>query len=167
MASRPDSTAASGIHKARRATPAGRISVYQLFLHHASVLAKLPGEVSQFDETGFGYEWRCEYRLGEGAPAGEGHSGGYTLKLHFSLVDMKGRMRPVAVLYVVEQGSGQSSQARQLLPLEDLAETHEVLNDHLARKQVSIDALEKASRFITALYGVRDAIGLEVDWASN
>jgi hypothetical protein len=164
MASRPDSTVPSNSHKARRRSPAGRITVYELFRRYAPLLAELPGETSQFDETGFGYEWRCEYRIAGGS---DGLAGEHSLKLHFSLVDMKGRLKPVAVLYLVEQSEGASTQARQMLPLEDLAEAHEVLNAHLARKRASIGALERASGFISDLSGVREALEWEVDWDST
>ena len=167
MAPLPDSTAPSVAVKALRTTLPGRTTLYELFPRHVRVLAGLPGEVSQFEETGIGHEWRCECRIGACETEDTPSPGEHLLKLHFSLLDMKGHQRPSAVLYLVQESEEQGVRERRLLPLDDLAETHEILNRHLAGKSASIDTLETASQFIAALGVVRDAIGSEVDWVST
>lgn len=143
-----------------------RVTLYEMFPRHVRVLAALPGEVSEFNETGFGHEWRCECRLGACSFAGADSPGKQWLKLHFSLLDMKGHIRPSAVLYLVREGEGRGVQQRLLIPLEDLDDTHEILNRHLGQQSASIDALETASQFIGALHAVRDDLGSEVDWVA-
>jgi hypothetical protein len=166
MASLQDSKHRSDDFGGMRLALAERVTVYDLFRRHARVLAGLPGEVSQFEEMGFGYEWRCECSLGTQSadPADPPGSSPRELWLHFSVIDMRGRLKPAAVLYLVEEREGLPAGERELLPLNDLSETHELLNRHLSGRQASIGALERADEFITELAAVREAIGQEVDW---
>ncbi len=142
-----------------------RVTVYELFKRHIQSLAGIPGEVSQFDQSEHGYEWRCEYEVGVCPPAAGGSAAGNKLQLHFSLIDLERQPIPAAVLYLVEQSRPSGSQERLMLPLEELAETHEQLNEELSRRGVTIEVLENASRFIAALNQVRDALGEDVNWA--
>ena len=117
MASPRESTKRFNSPKGSQKAVLGRTSVYELFRQHAPVLAGLPGEVSQFNETGFGYEWRCEYQLDAQTSAGESPRDLH-LQLHFSLMDLKNRRKPAAVLYLVEQDIDGDIRERHLLPLE-------------------------------------------------
>ena len=125
-----------------------RIDVYQLYRDQMHCLAGLPGQVSEFQQNQFGYEWRCEFEL----------DATRELQLQFSLVDLQGSRRPAAVLYLVE------AQQRSSLSLEDLNATHEQLNGELARRGASIDILEKAHEFISALAQVRETLGDALSW---
>ena len=40
-----------------------RVTVYDLFKHCRQFLSGLPGEISQFEQSDFGYEWRCECEI--------------------------------------------------------------------------------------------------------
>ena len=82
----------------------------------------------------------------------------HALQLQFSLVDLEGGERPAAVLYLLGPGD------RLPLPLEELNATHEQLNGELARRGASIDTLERAHEFISALAKVRDTLGDAVSW---
>ncbi len=159
MALSPPSKNAPNTVQDARPERVARISVYDLFKRHIHLLADLPGEVSQFDQSEHGYEWRCEYDLGGSAPGQPG------VQLHFSLIDLERQPRPAAVLYLVGQARGSGGPERLMLPLEDLAETHEQLNERLSRDGATIAVLENASRFITALTRVREALGEEVNWS--
>ncbi len=166
MAAPRDTTKRLNSLKSTQGAAPGRISVYELFRQHAPVLAGLPGEVSQFNETGFGYEWRCEYQLDAQTRAGE-NPRDLRLQLHFSLMDLKNRRKPAAVLYLVEQDPDGEIRERHLLPLEDLGDAQEAINASLAYRPVSIGMLEKADRFIQELHRVRDALGEQVNWVSS
>jgi hypothetical protein len=52
-----------------------------------------------------------------------------------------------------------------MLPLEEITETHEQLNEELSRRGATIEMLENASRFMTSLNQVREALGEDVNWA--
>ena len=166
MASPRESTKRFKSPKGSQKAVLGRTSVYELFRQHAPVLAGLPGEVSQFNETGFGYEWRCEYQLDTPTSAGESPRD-LRLQLHFSLMDLKNRRKPAAVLYLVEQDLDGDIRERHLLPLEDLGDAQEAINASLAYRPVSIGMLEKADRFIQELQRVREALGDQVNWVSS
>ena len=165
MASFPSPKYSSNAEQGFQAESRGRFTVYGLFLHHMHLLAGLPGETSQFDQSEFGYEWRCEFEIGVIPPAVAQADMGHSLQLHFSLMDIYRQSRPLAVLYLVEHGQEQGLHDRLLLPLEDLTETHEQLNQHLAQKEASIEVFENANRFIAALTKVRESLGNEVVWA--
>jgi len=129
------------------------VTVYELFRRHIQLLSALPGEKSQFDESDFGYEWRCECSIGD------------TRQLQFSLIDLERQQRPAAVLYLLHDDQGQNSGNRQLLPLEDLPDTHEQLNKQLTRSRATIDAFEKVNAFIATLAQVKESLGSDVTWA--
>ena len=145
--------------------PRQRITVYELFRRHIQSLAGLPGEKSQFDQSDFGYEWRCEFDIGllatDPAPA----SGAGRLQLQFSLIDLERQMRPAAVLYLLDNGREPGEQERLLLPLSDLLDTHERLNEQLALRESSINAFENGNRFMAALAVVRNSLGSAVTWS--
>ena len=145
------------------ATP--RITVYELFKRHIQSLAGIPGEASQFDQSEHGYEWRCEYELGVCSPDHAGKAVEKVLQLHFSLIDLERQPIPAAVLYLVELSRESGPQSRLMLPLEELTETHEQLNEELSRRGATIEMLENASRFMTSLNQVREALGEDVNWA--
>jgi hypothetical protein len=154
-------------HKAQyfRPTSLERVTVYELFRKYLPLLSELPGELSQFNQTDIGYEWRCELELGV-APAAKGLDGtGNRLYLHFSLVDLPGQRHPAAVLYLLEQRRESASHERMLLPVEDLNETQEQLNTELSQLAVSIEVYEKAHYFISALSRVKESLDREVSWA--
>jgi hypothetical protein len=115
-------------------------------------LAELPGQVSEFFQSEFGYEWRCEFDLEDPR----------ALQLHFSLVDMEAQQRPAAVLYLVD--SSEAGPQRLPLSLVSLDDTHEQLNGDLNRRGVSVGTLEQAQRFISALVDVRESLGESLDW---
>jgi len=146
-----------------------RVTVYDLFLHCRQFLSGLPGETSQFEQSDFGYEWHCEFEIAACAPtvtqtqtrADHGHS----LHLHFSLVDVDQHLRPAAVLYLVEHDQDQDDYNRLPLPLNDLNETHEKLNECLIQRETTIEMFDNANRFIAALTKVRESLGNEVAWA--
>jgi hypothetical protein len=129
------------------------ITVDEIFRRHIRLLSSLPGEISQFDQSEFGYEWRCECGIGN------------ALQLHFSLIDLERQKRPVAVLYLVGTGKEHSTQDRLLLPLEDLSETQEQLNRQLTHSgTATIEVLEKANHFILELAKVKESLGNEATW---
>ena len=144
-----------------------RVTVYDLFLHCRQLLSGLPGEISQFEQSDFGYEWHCEFEIAACTPtviqtrADHGHS----LHLHFSLVDLDQYLRPAAVLYLVEHDQEQDDYNRLSLPLNDLTETHEKLNECLTQREATIEVFDNANRFMGALTKVRESLGNEVDWA--
>jgi hypothetical protein len=143
----------------------GPITVRGLFRRHLPVLAGLPGENSQFDQSQFGYEWRCEFNISASDTGEAPKSPENPLHLHFSLIDIDRQGRPAAALYLVEQLAGQSSPVRLMLPLEDLGETHEQLNKQLDQRQTSVAVYQNASRFIKSLSRVRKSLGTEATWA--
>lgn len=142
-----------------------RVTVHDLFLHCRQFLSGLPGETSQFEQSDFGYEWHCEFKIAACAPtvtqtrADDGPS----LHLRFSLVDVDRHLRPAAVLYLVEHDQGDCS--RLPLPLNDLNEAHEKLNECLIQRETTIEVFENANRFIVALAKLRESLGNEVAWA--
>ena len=144
-----------------------RVTVHDLFLHCRQFLSGLPGEISQFEQSDFGYEWRCEFEIAACAPtvtqtrSDHGHS----LHLHFSLIDLNRHLRPAAALYLVDHDQDQGVCNRLPLPLNDLNETHEKLNECLIQRETTIDVFDNANRFITALTKVRESLGNEVAWA--
>jgi len=145
--------------------PLQRVTVYGLFRQHIQSLAGLPGEKSQFDQSDFGYEWRCEFDIGVPSTGSAPLSGGADLQLQFSLIDLERQLRPAAVLYLVDNGQEPGSQDRLLLSLGDLLETHEQLNRELVQREVSINAFENGNRFIAALARVRESLGSGVTWS--
>jgi hypothetical protein len=154
-------------HKApySRPTSLQRVTVYELFQNYLPLLSELPGERSQFNQTEIGYEWGCELALGV-APAAVGRVGTeIQLYLHFSLVDLPGQWHPAAVLYLLEHRQEPVDHERILLPLEDLSETHDQLNEQLARREVNIEVFEKANDFILALTRLKESLSGEVTWA--
>ena len=165
MATSTDPTAPGGKLGDRVSPAPARVTLYELFPRHIQLLAALPGEVSQFEETGYGYEWRCQCRLGP-VPAGDDGATA-ELQLHFSLVDLPAGTRPAAVLYLVEGQPGADGPRRRLLPLQDLADTQELINGELARRGATVGIMEEADRFIRQLARVRDGLGEDVDWVSN
>ena len=132
----------------RDSAPA-RVNVYQLYREQMPCLAALPGQVSEFQQNRFGYEWRCEFELDEAR--------GW--RLQFSLIDLQGQQRPAAVLYLLLD-----QEERIGLSLEELNATHEQLNGELARRGASIEILEKAHEFISALAQVRETLGDSLSW---
>lgn len=135
-----------------------RITLLDLFQQHRPVLSSLPGGTSQFDQTEIGFEWHCEFDLGAGR-GGEGR-----LQIHFHLLDLDLLPKPAAVLYLVESPGGGEKQNRLPLPLENLTETHEQLNNCLVECGASIAVFEKAGNFIAALTSVRAMLPVEVAW---
>jgi len=130
----------------------------ELFQQHRPVLSGLPGRTSQFDQTEIGFEWHCEFDLGAGR-AGES-----SLQIHFHLLDLDLLPKPAAVLYLVETHGGGEKQNRLPLPLENLTETHEQLNDCLVESGAGIGVFEQAGNFIAALTNVRAMLPVEVAW---
>ena len=147
------------------AVPRQRITVYELFRRHIQALAGLPGGKSQFDQSDFGYEWRCEFDIGLLATGQAPTSGADSLQLQFSLIDLERQMRPAAVLYLLDYGREPGDQERLLLPLSDLLDTHERLNEQLAQRESSINAFENGNRFMAALAVVRKSLGSAVTWS--
>ena len=142
----------------------GRGSVYQVFRRHIRVLAGLPGHISEFDQHDFGYEWRCEFVVGYSTATARIERA-HPIELHFSLIDLEKRQTPAATLYLVVHGQKRDNQERLLLPLEDLAETHEQLNKALARRDASIEMLNSANHFMTALNDVKELLISDATWA--
>ena len=126
----------------------GKVDVYQLYREQMHCLAALPGEISEFQQSRFGYEWRCVHDLDDA----------HGLQLQFSLIDLERRERPAAVLYLLGPDD------RLPLPLEELNATHEQLNGELARRGASIETLERAHEFISALAKVKDTLDDAVSW---
>jgi hypothetical protein len=135
-----------------------RISVFDLFQQYVPILSGLPGGTSQFDQTDIGFEWHCEFEIGAGLAEDT------CLQIHFHLIDLEPLAKPAAVLYLVEFWAKKGKQNRLTVPLEDLTETHERLNEHLAGRGASIEAFENANNFIVALTQVRESLLSEVDW---
>lgn len=146
------------------ADPQVRQTVLDLFHRYMQPLSQLPGEVSQFEETGVGYEWRCQLDLGHQASGRALQGVSCSVQLHFSLVDLDGRSRPLAVLYLVEQAEAGGWQERILLSLENPQSLHEQLDGDLLPENPDIGSLEKATAFIGALVIVKATLGGEVDW---
>jgi hypothetical protein len=69
------------------------------------------------------------------------------------------------VLYLVEHDQDQGDCNRLPLPLNDLTETHEQLNECLTQRETTIEVFDNANRFIVALEKVRESLGNEVAWA--
>jgi len=165
MASTPQSKILLSKAGLERPKSIGPISVYDLFRAHLQVLATLPGENSQFDQSQFGYEWRCEFDISAAEPNEALNAPQNRLHLHFSLIDIDRQGIPAAALYLVEQLPGQSSPERSMLSLEDLGETHEQLNKLLGQRQAPVAVYQNASRFIRSLSRVRESLGTEATWA--
>ena len=136
-----------------------RATVFEIFRDHRQLMSVLPGEVSQFEQTDVGYEWRCELALGTAASTSN------VLELHFSLVDLAGLPRPAAALYLVEYGVEDGKDDHLALTLEDLEQTHGQLNEQLGSKGARIEALERAGRFVDEVVKLRDSLGHLVTWA--
>lgn len=139
---------------------ARRLTVCDVFQRHIHCLSALPGEISQFEETGVGYEWRCQMTLQEAIVRGSAY---VDLLLQFSLLDMEGRPRPAAVLFLVEQAA--AGQERLYVPLEDRDAVIEKLYELLLPRGGSIEAMTLVQGFVDALISVRNSLGSEVDWA--
>ena len=129
-----------------------RVSVYEIYRQQIQCLAALPGQVSEFFQNEFGYEWRCQFDLED--PPGP--------QLQFSLVDMEAQQRPAAVLYLVDSDDG--GPQRLSLSMVSLDDTHEQLNRELIGRGVSVGTLEQAQRFMSALVDVRESLGESLDW---
>jgi hypothetical protein len=69
------------------------------------------------------------------------------------------------VLYLVEHDQDQDDYNRLPLPLNDLNETHEKLNECLIQRETTIEVFDNANRFIAALTKLRESLGNEVAWA--
>jgi hypothetical protein len=69
------------------------------------------------------------------------------------------------VLYLVEHDQDQGDYNRLPLPLNDLNETHEKLNECLIQRETTIEVFDNANRFIAALTKLRESLGHEVAWA--
>lgn len=139
-------------------------TVYEIFGRHMQALASLPGEVSEFDQSEFGYEWRCEFEIGVYTDSSSRAEAKHSPQLHFSLVDLEQQPNPAAVLYLITGEQEQGRQDRLMLPLEDLSETQEKLNAELARRDATLDMLNNADRFIAALSDLKDLLGSDVVW---
>ena len=135
-----------------------RVTLFDLFQQYRPVLSELPGGTSQFDQTDIGFEWRCEFEIGARS------AGADSLQIHFRLIDLEQLPKPAAVLHLVEAGEFGEQRTRLPLPLENLTETHEQLNEHLVEKGANIDMFEKAGNFIAALTSVRELLLGEVAW---
>jgi hypothetical protein len=136
-------------------------------MHCRQVLSGLPGEISQFEQSDFGYEWRCECEIAACAstvPQARANHG-RSLHLHFSLIDLDRHLRPAAVLYLVDHDQDRGDYNRLPLPLNDLTESHEQLNECLAQREATIEAFDSANSFIAALTKVKGSLGSEVAWA--
>lgn len=146
------------------ADPQVRQTVLDLFHRYMQPLSQLPGEISQFEETGVGYEWRCQLDVGH-VRSGRALQGvSCSVQLHFSLVDLDGRSRPLAVLYLVEQAEVGGWQERILLSLEHPQSLHDQLGAGLLPQNPDAQSLDKADAFVGALVVVKAALGGEVDW---
>ena len=143
-----------------------RVTVYDLFLQCRQYLSGLPGEISQFEQSDFGYEWHCEFEISTCAPTATQTRAdyGHSLQLHFSLVDLDRHLRPAAALYLVEHDQEQDDYNRLPLPLSDLTETHEKLNQWLTQRGAAVEVFGNANRFITALTKAKESLGNEVAW---
>lgn len=146
------------------AEPQSRRTVLDLFHRYMRLLSQLPGEVSQFEETGVGYEWRCQLDLGQFASGRSLQGVPCNVQLHFSLVDLDGGSKPLAVLYLVEQAQPSGWQERILLSLDNAQSLHDQLNASLSPLEPGMQTLEKAAAFVGALVVVRAALAGEVDW---
>jgi hypothetical protein len=135
-----------------------RVTLFDLFQQHVSTLSELPGGVSQFDQTDIGFEWHCEFEIGAGS------AGTSSLQIHFHLIDLEQLPKPAAVLYLVEANEHGEKRNRLPLPLENLTETHEQLNEHLVDKGASIEMFEKTGNFVAALTNVKALLSGEVAW---
>ena len=144
--------------------PSARITVPELFSRHMEYLARLPGEVSEFGQSEFGYEWRCEFELGVCTAATAGPDDLQVLHLQFSLIDLEPQSKPAAVLYLLVHRPQRSGKQRFSLPLEDPTETHEQLNQELASRDATLEILANAQRFIEELASLKDFLAWQVTW---
>lgn len=142
-------------------TPSQRIGVYDLFRDHLQAFAKLPGEASNFEQSGSGYQWHCECALGGSKP--EVGKALAPLRLHFFLVDTEGLPRPVAALYLVA-GYPTDANLSHLVHLNDLALALDDLNSELAERDGMVEMSVRANQFIEELAGVKQELGSEVIW---
>lgn len=157
--SQPDIAATATATRDTRRPSLPRATVFEIFRDYRHLLSVLPGEISQFDQTDVGYEWRCQFNLGDASATAN------TLELHFSLVDLGGLPRPAAALYLVEHDTDRATNDHLALALEDLEDTHEQLNEQLAGRGASIEALGRAHSFIAELAKLRESLGQLVSWA--
>lgn len=140
-----------------------RAGVYDLFRDHLQTFARLPGEVSNFEQSGPGYQWHCEFALGDPKPAVDAGGAREPLRLHFFLVDTEGRSRPVAALYLVA-GYPTDAHLSHLVHLNDLAQALDDLNGELAERDGMVEMSVRANQFIEELSGVKQELGSEVIW---
>ena len=164
MAFLPHATTQPRLADGSYPAPPQPTTVYEVFRRHLQALASLPGEVSEFDQSEFGYEWRCEFEIGvyiHRSPQAEVE---HSLQLHFSLVDLDRQPNPAAVLYLVTGEQDRGRQKRLMLPLEDLSETQEQLVAELTRRDTTLDMLNNADQFVAALGELKDLLGSEVVW---
>lgn len=159
MASFSQSDMAANGARDTRIASLHRATVFEIFRDHRQLMSVLPGEVSQFEQTDVGYEWRCELALGTAAGTSN------VLELHFSLVDLAGLPRPAASLYLVEHGVDEGKYDHLAIALEDLEQTHTQLNEQLGSKGARIEALERAGCFIDEVVKLRESLGHLVTWA--
>ena len=140
-----------------------RAGVYDLFRDHLQTFARLPGEVSNFEQSGPGYQWHCEFALGGPKPGLDTGGAREPLRLHFFLVDTEGQPRPVAALYLVA-GYPTDAHLSHLVHLSDLAEALDDLNRELAERDGMVEMSVRANQFIEELAGVKQELGSEVIW---
>lgn len=138
--------------------------VYDICHDHIRELSGLPGELSEFEENGIGYEWRCQLSLGACACGQVLGDTPCIFQLQFSLMDLEGRARPVAVLYLVEQAQLSDWQERILLSMETPGSAHDQVTHCLLPLGVDIEFMQKAGMFLEALEVVRSALGPSVRW---
>lgn len=144
--------------------PAEHITVHELFSRYMQFFAGLPGDISEFDQSEFGYEWRCEFGLGVCPATTPGPDKAGILRLHFSLVDLDRFSSPAAVLYLVTRSPQREDKNRLALSLEDLEDTQEQLNQELLRRDATLEMFAEADRFIVALTSLKNAIADRVAW---
>jgi hypothetical protein len=144
--------------------PADRITVEELFARYMQFFARLPGDVSEFDQSELGYEWRCEFELGMSSTAINRPDAALSLQLHFSVVDLDRFSSPAAVLYLVACGPRREDKNRLPLSLQDLEDTQEQLNQELLRRDATLETFADADRFILALTSLKNAIADRVAW---
>jgi hypothetical protein len=142
---------------------AHQISVCDLVRDHVHTFAELPGELSNFEARGPGYQWNCEFQLSGPDEVQDDARERGPLRLHFCLIDTERRTRPVAALLLEEGYSGETHQSR-FLHLQDLAQALDDINEDLAQRNEVIEAAAKANRFIEALAGVKEELGDDVIW---
>jgi hypothetical protein len=139
------------------------IDVCHLFRDHVHTFARLPGEASNFEQCGSGYQWHCEFQLRDREPGPDTSEALTPLRLHFFLGDTDNQPRPVASLFLTEGLARKAPQGRPV-HLRDLDRALDEINEDLTRRNELIETSMKARRFIDALAGVKAELGDEVIW---